>query len=175
MLPCILGLSMLLISSIGIEIVKHVTVDHVKRMTSFCQLSSKHVFIFFFHMLWYAPAKFVMLEFCALLMAQNCNQWPRNNIKCSLRRHNNDVTLCIFAKNLQNHINCVSTAIMFVTFRLCNSGNNNNNTNNNLSLMNSVFLGTYCYWFPIKYKKWWERSTCQLHYNNNYHFANNDR
>ena len=43
-----------------------------------------------------------------------------------------------------------------------------------LSLMNSVFLGTYCYWFPVKYKKWWERSTFQLHYNNNYHFANND-
>ena len=44
-----------------------------------------------------------------------------------------------------------------------------------LSLMNSVFLGTYCYWFPVKYKKWWERSTFQLHYNNNYHFANNDQ
>ena len=44
-----------------------------------------------------------------------------------------------------------------------------------LSLMNSVFLGTHCYWFAVKYKKWWEKSTFQLHYNNNYHLANNDR
>ena len=86
---------MLLISSIGIEITKDVTIDHVKRMTSFCQ-HHQSTYSSFSHMLWYAPAKFVMLQFHALLIKQNCNQWPRNRIKCNFRRHNSDVIIVHF-------------------------------------------------------------------------------
>ena len=42
---------MLLISNIGIRIVKDATIDHVKRMTLFCQQSSNHIFVFFAHVI----------------------------------------------------------------------------------------------------------------------------
>ena len=77
----------------------------------------------FLHMLWYAPLKFVMLGFSVLLITQNCNQWSQNSINCNLRWHNNDVIILHFCqKSSKLTFNCISTTMMFVTFRLCNSG-----------------------------------------------------
>ena len=73
MLPCKLGLSMWLISNIGIEIVKDAKIDPCKEDDIILPTIIKAYIYLFLHMLWYAPLKFVMLWFFVLLIMQNCN------------------------------------------------------------------------------------------------------